>query len=324
MNTTLKKMLGFTNKSILALTLGLSLYTPSSQAANLKPTLMTVTEQHVAALGPDFRSEYTTVNTSNPVTLHYVIGGKGPALLLIAGWPQTWYQWRKVMPELAKEFTVIAVDYRGQGDSDRPPTSYDTNNVGRDLHELMQQLKFDSYKVVAHDVGMWIGYSMASQYPKAVERMAMMEALLPGLDPLNVWIFPFNQLPDLNEILIEGKEKTYITWIINSFSYRPGSVAVDEYVRAYSQPGGIKAGFDLYRAIPESGKQNKEHAKNKLKMPIVSIAGANSIGTHQKRMLEPLVANMQGAYEIPKCGHYTPEECPDEMMQILLPFLRGK
>lgn len=140
-----------------------------------------------------FCDGYAVVN-EDKVRLHYVISGSGPALLLIPGWPQTAYTWHKIMPELAKHFTVIAVDPRGLGDSSRPLSGYDTDNVARDLHELMGSLGHARYKVVGHDLGMWIAYPMAALYPDAIQRVVLSEAGIPGLDPQRSWHFAFNQL----------------------------------------------------------------------------------------------------------------------------------
>lgn len=269
-----------------------------------------------------FRDGYAVVNQDN-VRLHYVTGGKGPALLLIPGWPQTVYTFHKIMPELARHFTVIAVDPRGLGDSNRPLSGYDTDNVARDMHELMQQLGHPSYQVVGHDVGMWIAYSMAANYPAEISRVVLSEAGIPGLDPLRSWHFAFNQLTDLPEALIEGKERVYLEWLFNSFAYRTTDVAVDEYIRAYSKPGAMRAGFAYYRAIALTVEQNKKHALTPLKMPVLTIGGEFARAGGLKDMLAP-VANDVAASVIPGAGHYPQEEAPEEMLKALLAFLTAK
>lgn len=270
----------------------------------------------------NFRDGYAIVN-QDKVRLHYVAGGKGPALLLIPGWPQTAYTWHKIMPELARKFTVIAVDPRGLGDSNRPVAGYDTDNVGRDLHELMQQLGHSTYQVVGHDVGMWIGYSMAANYPDAITRIVLSEAGIPGLDPLRSWHFAFNQLVDLPEALIEGKERIYLEWLFNSFAYRPSDLATEEYVRAYSKPGAMRAGFAYYRAIPETIEQNKKHAAVPLTMPVLTVGGEFARGDGLKAMLDPVAVNVT-ARVISGAGHYPQEEAPQEMLKVLMEFLDTK
>jgi pimeloyl-ACP methyl ester carboxylesterase len=268
-----------------------------------------------------FADGYMQVN-QDKVRLHYVVGGKGPAVLLIPGWPQTAFTWHKLMPELARHFTVIAVDPRGMGDSSRPLGGYDTDNVARDMHELMLSLGHSRYSVVGHDIGMWIAYPMAAMYPDAIERVVLSEAGIPGLDPQRSWHFAFNQLPDLPELLTEGKERPYLEWLFNSFAYRPGDIAVDEYVRAYSKPGAMRAGFAYYRAIPLSAEQNKKHALHPLSMPVLAIGGEHSRGLGLKDMLAPVASHMV-AKSVQGSGHYPQEEAPEEMLALLIPFLKG-
>lgn len=269
-----------------------------------------------------FCDGYAVVNDT--VRLHYAIGGQGPPLLLIPGWPQTAHTWYKLMPELARHFTVIAVDPRGLGDSSRPVSGYDTNNVARDLHELMQSLGHRRYSVVGHDLGMWIAYPLAAMYPGEVDRVVMSEAGIPGLDPQRSWHFAFNQLVDLPEILVDGKEKPYIEWIITSFAFRPTDVDIDEYVRAYSKPGAMRAGFAYYRAIPQSAEQNKQHALKPLRMPVLTVGGEHSRGVGLKEMLMPVATDVEAAV-VAGSGHYPQEEAPAEMLRAILPFLtRGQ
>lgn len=266
-----------------------------------------------------YREDYALVN-DDQVRLHYFIGGDGPALLLIPGWPQTAYTWHKVMPELAKHFTVIAVDPRGLGESSRPPAGYDTDNVARDLHELMQSLGHRTYRVVGHDVGMWIAYPLAALYPDEVERVVLSEAGIPGLDPQRSWHFAFNQLRDLPEALVEGKEDYYIRWMINSFAFRPADIAIDECVRAYSKPDAMRAGFAYYRAIPQSAEQNRKHAQTPLKMPVLTVGGEHSRGLGLKEMMAPVASDVR-AVMVPDSGHYPQEEAPEQMLEAMLPFL---
>src|SRR4051794_22958393 len=131
-------------------------------------------------LGLGFRSEYAEVNG---VKLHYVEGGRGRTVVLIPGWPQTWYAWRKVMPDLAKNYRVVAVDVRGMGDSSRPESGYDTQTVAGDVSALMSKLGISRYSIIGHDVGMWIAYPLAAQQGQAIERLVMAEATIPGVTP---------------------------------------------------------------------------------------------------------------------------------------------
>jgi pimeloyl-ACP methyl ester carboxylesterase len=158
------------------------------------------------------------------IRLHYVIGGKGPPVLLLAGFPQSWYAWRRVMPLLANHHKVIAIDLPGQGDSDKPLGGYDTKTLAGTVHELMRYLQLNYYFVAAHDVGAWVAYPYAALYANEVGKLALIEAGIPGVTLLEAaplgenswksWHFLFNTIPDLPEGLIEGRERFYLNWFL--------------------------------------------------------------------------------------------------------------
>jgi pimeloyl-ACP methyl ester carboxylesterase len=280
-------------------------------------------------LGLGFKSEYAAVNG---VKLHYVEGGEGQrTVVLIPGWPQTWYVWRKVMPELGKSYRVIAVDTRGMGDSSRPSTGYDTQTAAADISALMTKLHVMRYSVIGHDVGMWIAYPLASQHSQAIDRLVMTEALIPGVTPTPPMLlspqanagltqFMFNQLPDLPEFLVAGREAAYLGWVVGHLAYSPDRVALDEYIRANSVPGAMRAGFEYYRAIPLTMQQNEQLKKTKLTMPVLAIGGVLEAGETTIETMEIVSDNVTGAI-IEQCGHYTPEECPEPFLKLIKPFL---
>jgi pimeloyl-ACP methyl ester carboxylesterase len=280
-------------------------------------------------LGMGFKSEYADLNG---VKLHYVEGGQGPGtVVLIPGWPQTWYVWRKVMPELAKTYRVIAVDTRGMGASSRPQDGYDTQTTASDISALMVKLHVSRYSVIGHDVGMWIAYPLAAQNGRPIEKLVVTEALIPGITPTPPMLlspkanagltqFMFNQLRDLPEFLVAGREEAYLRWVVDHLAYRPDRVAVDEYVRSYSVPGAMKAGFEYYRAIPVTMQQNQALKKNKLAMPVLAIGGMIGAGETTIETMKLVSDNVRGAI-VEDCGHYTPEECPDAFLKLVKPFL---
>jgi pimeloyl-ACP methyl ester carboxylesterase len=280
-------------------------------------------------LGLGFRSEYAEVNG---MKLHYVEGGEGRrTVVLIPGWPQTWYAWRKVMPELAKTYHVVAVDIRGMGDSSRPDGGYDTETAASDISALMSRLGVSRYSVVGHDVGMWIALPLAARHGQAIDRLVMTEATIPGVTPTPPMLLPpemnagmaqhmFNQLRDLPEFLVAGREAAYLRWVVEHLAYRPDRVAVDEYVRAYSVPGAMKAGFEYYRAIPLTMQQNQELKKQKLTMPVLAIGGVLGAGAKTIETMELVSDNVEGEV-IDECGHYVPEECPGRFLELVKAFL---
>src|SRR5215831_12800897 len=164
-----------------------------------------------------FNSRY--IDTGQ-VRLHAVIGGDGPPLLLVHGWPQKWYAWRMVMPTLARDFQIIAVDQRGIGLSDKPTDGYDSATLANDMVGLMDALGHQRFALYGTDVGMPISYAVAADHPERVVRLTVSEAPLPGISPspplflppaLNerLWHLAFNQLPQINEQLVTGREDIF-------------------------------------------------------------------------------------------------------------------
>ena len=278
----------------------------------------------------DFRHQYVDVAGQK---MHYVTAGKGEPVLLIPGWPQTWYAWRHVMTRLAAEgYMAIAVDPPGTGYSARLTTGYDTGAVATTLHRMMNQLGHKQYSVIGHDIGMWIGYALASDYPADIKKIALTEAVIPGLAPapsifikpqenIFLWHFMFNQVQDLPEMLTAGKEREYLNFIFDHWSYRRDRVATQTYIDAYSSPGGLRAGFAYYRAIPQTIQQNKQRAEKKLMMPVLAIGADHATRDAPQQTMQGRAVNLQGAM-LSECGHFVTEECPEQLMEVLVPFLK--
>ena len=147
----------------------------------------------------------------NGIQIHYVIGGHGDPVVLLHGWPETWYSWHKVMPALAKNYTVIAPDLRGLGDSSKPLTGYDGNTLAEDIHQLVTKLGFKTIFLVGHDIGTQVAYSYAAVHPTEVRKLVVMELTIPGFVPagrMPLWWAVFHQTPDVPEALVAGNEMT--------------------------------------------------------------------------------------------------------------------
>ena len=202
------------------------------------------------------------------VKLHYVTGGKGPAMVFLHGWPQTWYMWRDVLPGLMQRYRVIAVDMRGLGDSSRPATGYDTRTVAQDIWRLMTEVLDERcFHVVAHDWGGPVAYALAALHRQAVMSMAIFDAPVPGdgsvLTAMGRWHFGFHSESDLPEALIEGREDIYLRQMFGKGGSRPDAISEEaqrEYIRAYSQPGAMRAGFNYYREMTRNARDNKAFA----------------------------------------------------------------
>ncbi|MEW6255884.1 MAG: alpha/beta hydrolase [Pseudomonadota bacterium] len=284
----------------------------------------------------DFWSRFTSRKTVvNGVAIHTVSGGSGPPLLLISGWPQTWYVWRFLMPVLAERFSVIAAEPRGLGLSDKPEGGYDTATLAADFAGLMSELGHQRFAVVGHDIGMWVGYALAADFPDRVERLAVLDANIPGLLPspplfsdaaLNrrLWHFAFNRLDTLNERLVEGREDIYFGDQLAAKGATPDAIP-PEAAEIYIAPikasrEALHACFEFYRAIECNIALNVRRMARKLDIPVLAIGGALGLGDRVGEQMM-LVAHDVTALTIPGCGHYVPEEAPKETLDALLPFL---
>ncbi|MCC0807768.1 alpha/beta hydrolase [Methylobacterium sp. W2] len=277
----------------------------------------------------DVRHRYVRLDDTR---MHCATMGEGIPVLLIPGWPQTWYAWRHIMPVLAANgFEAIAVDPIGSGYSARPDAGYDTGAAASVLHRLMAALGHETYHVVGHDVGMWVAYALAMDHPATVRRLALTEAVIPGLAPaptifappdenIFLWHFMFNQVRDLPEFLTAGRERGYLEFIFDNWSHRRDRVAVDVYTRAYASPGGIRAGLAYYRAIPETVRQNAERSKRPLTMPVLAIGAEHATADAPMATLRPHAADLRGDI-VAGCGHFIMEESPRDFADQLLPFL---
>ena len=274
--------------------------------------------------------------TVKGIQMHYVIGGHGDPVVLLHGWPETWYAWRHVMPALAKNYTVIVPDLRGLGDSSKPTTGYDGKTVAEDIHQLVTQLGFKTIFLVGHDIGTQIAYSYAAAHPTEVKKLAVMELTIPGFAPpgrMPIWWGIFHQVPDVPEALVQGKEMIYLSWFFSGLTYNPSAITkadIDEYVSHYSSPGGLRAGFEYYRAFPQDAIQNQNYSKTKLTMPVLALGGSfipvlggNITIPSIIYGMKILAQNVTGI-TVPNSGHFIPEEQPQFLSDQLLKFFGNK
>ena len=252
---------------------------------------------------PNLPAGFTDTFTSRYVDtgqlrLHAVTGGQGPPLLLVHGWPQTWYAWRMLMPALARDFQVVAVDQRGIGLSDKPPDGYDTGTLASDLVGLMEALGHQRFAVYGTDVGMPIAYALAADHPERLERLVVSEAPLPGVTPspplflpppLNarLWHLAFNQLPaEVNEALVRGREEIFFG---AEFDASAGTNKLPEdAVRYYidtlaSDPEALRGSFGFYRAIPTTTAQNQQRKERRLTLARAGHRRRGKLRSHGRR-----------------------------------------
>ena len=267
------------------------------------------------------------------IRIHYVEGGSGEVVLLVPGWPQSWYAWRHVMPLLADNYRVIALDPPGLGDSG-VPAAYDTRTIAGYVDALLDTLELERVAFVGHDIGAWIGYAFAARHPEKVRALALIDAAIPGIAPADAfaltperinktWHFSFNALPDLPEALVAGRERFYLEWLFNSRSFDKTAIdgaALTEYTRVYAAPGAMGRGFAYYRAIFDSIAQNKATAATKLPMPILAAGGAHWLGPLMEAMVAPVARDVRVEI-VADSGHFVPEEAPAALAGLLSDFI---
>ena len=266
---------------------------------------------------------------------HVVIGGDGPPLLLVHGWPETWYAWRHVMPALATDFTVIAPDQRGIGLTDKPADGYDTGTVSEDLVALMDALGFDRFALYGTDTGMPIAYAVAADHPERVVRLVVSEAPIPGVSPspplfvpapLNarLWHLMFNQLPaDVNEALVRGREDIFFG---AEFDASAGSEKLPEDVVKYyvdtlaADPDALGGSFGFYRAVQATIQQNEQRKAHRLTMPVLAMGGEQSGGENAANTMRTIADDVQSVV-LSGAGHWVAEQAPEQLLAALTEFL---
>jgi pimeloyl-ACP methyl ester carboxylesterase len=275
------------------------------------------------------------------VRLHFVEGGSGGPILLLPGWPESWYGWRYVMPLLAKAGRrVIALDPRGMGDSDRPASGYELRTVAAELHGFVEALGLTAnapVDIVGHDLGTWIGYAYAAEWPGDVKRLAVFDAALPGITPpppagipsaeanVRTWHLAFNRLDDLPEILLQGREREFLTWLFRAKSTRPWTITptdLGEYVRVNAAPGATRAALSYQRHNlgPEGIAHSREHAERKLAMPVLAFGAESGVGAMLLDTMRLVAADVRGGV-FAGCGHYMPEEAPRAVAEQIIRFV---
>lgn len=274
-----------------------------------------------------FNHEYADLGD---VRLHYVTAGEGPAVVLLHGWPQTWYMWRDVIPGLAERYRVIAPDLRGLGDSSRPVGGYDKKTMSEDVWRLAHDvLGENNLLVVGHDWGGPTAFALGAQHRDAVKRMAIFDVPVPGDGTQvmygNRWHHGLHWEMDFPEALTVGREDVYLRFFYRTWGGRPDAISAEaqrEYLRTYRLPGAMRAGFNLYRATPQDIADNEAFlADGKLKMPILCYGGALGRGRGELAIesWRRVAEDVRGGV-VEDCGHWMPEEKTDWVVKELRAF----
>lgn len=270
----------------------------------------------VKLLPGDFRNGYAAVNGT---TLHYVTGGQGAPLVLLPGWPQTWWQFRKIMPVLARQFRVIAVDLRGMNSSGKPAGGYDKKTMAEDVYQLLRQLGYDRVDIAGHDIGSMVAFSFAANHPDAIRRLSMLDVahpdpglyqltLLPQPDttPFFLWWFAFNQVQVLPEQLLTGRFRYLTDYLCQAILL--DQAAIDDHARAvyanaYASADAIRAGNGWYQSFAQDIVDGQAYPE--LTLPVQAMYAQGNLSLVQS--LKGRASNVQPV-QINDSGHYLAEE----------------
>src|SRR5262245_23704207 len=279
--------------------------------------------------------DHRTVRANAIRRINLWVGGKGPAVLLLHGYPQTGQMWHKIAPQLAEQYTVVCPDLRGYGDSDKPRDGYDKKTMARDMHELMLSLGHKTYAVVGHDRGGRVAHRLALDYSDAVTRLCILDVVPTHTVFMHTdrhlaaayWHWFAFQAPDLPELMLAAVPEQFLRYMFRALTFRPGAIAepmLQEYLRAFTLPGTIRAGLEDYRAAATRDLEDDERdLAKRVRCPVLAIWGEfgkmhaifDVVATWKEK-----ADNVEG-HPLP-CGHFIPEEAPEELLTDLLKFLR--
>lgn len=269
----------------------------------------------------------------NGTELHYVTAGaQGSPILLVHGWPETWWAFRKLIPRLAAEHRVIAVDLRGFGDSSTSAADYDVATSAEDLHHLVEHLGLGPVHLLSQDIGGSVGFHFAATHPADLRSFTAIEAALAGyglelLADVNhggSWHVGFFGAPGIPEMLLAGHERELLAdWAYPMMTLVPGSVLesdLDEFARTYARPGGWRGSAGLYQSIfSDAGKTRALAGSRPLTVPVLTVDGVNSPFTEQT--FRQVATGEITAVHLPGVGHLVAQEAPEALATELLKFL---
>jgi haloacetate dehalogenase len=271
---------------------------------------------------------------ANGIRLNVWLGGRGAPLVMLHGYPQTAQMWRKVAPALLDQHCVVCPDLRGYGDSEKPREGYDKRTMARDIHLLMEALGHSRYAVVGHDRGARVAHRLALDYPDAVSKLCVLDIVPTHTVFSNTgrelaaayWHWFFFQAPDLPEIMLGAAAEPFLRHMLRALTFRACAIEepmVQEYLRAFTLPGTIRAGLEDYRAAATSDFADDERDMDRrVRCPLLAIWG--EFGKMHK-LFDVLATWREKAQDVRgrpiACGHFIPEEAPRELLDELRAFL---
>ena len=273
---------------------------------------------------------------AGPLRLNYVRGGHGPTLVLLHGFPETWYMWRKILPQLAEHYTVIAPDLPGAGRSDAPAGGYDKKAMAAAVHAMLSRIGLDhDIRLVGHDIGTMVAYAYAAAHPADVRKLVLSEAPIPDpsiytfaaltKDGPGAWNFGFFSLTNgLPEQLVDGREALWVQLFTDSLEVRKDGVGpgdVREFASYLRDDAHLRASFEWFRAFPQDIADNAVYGQTKLPMPVLAIGARGSLRELVAEQVERYATDVTGTV-IEGSGHWIYEERPAETTKLLIDFLR--
>jgi haloacetate dehalogenase len=271
---------------------------------------------------------------ANGIRMNVWTGGEGPTLVLLHGYPQTGQMWHKVSPTLMKRFNLIIPDLRGYGDSEKARSGFDKKTMAKDIACLASELGHETFFLMGHDRGARVAHRLALDFPERVEKLIILD-IVPTHTIFSrtgrelaaaYWHWFYFQAPDLPEIMIRNSAEPFLQTMFRSLSWRPDAIddlLFAEYLRAFTLPGTIRCGLEDYRAAATIDYEDDEgDLGTKLSCPVYTIWGQfgkmeslfDVVDTWKEK-----ADNVMGK-SLP-CGHFIPEEAPDELLSEIVPFL---
>src|SRR5438552_8103636 len=269
-----------------------------------------------------------TVHSPEGADIFVRWGGTGAVVVLIHGYAENSDSWAPLVADLMKDHTVVVPDLRGIGKSSKPTGGYDKKTEAKDIRAVVTALGFDRTSVVAHDIGNMVAYAYAAMYPDKVDRLVVMDAPIPGIEPwntilLNPGVWHFNFHGSYAERLVAGRERIYFDRIWNDFTgdpSKPDEATRNFFTATYAQPGGMRAGFAQFTVFSTDAADNKVFEQVKLPMPVLAVGGEKSFGPLQAVIMRHVAVNVQEAV-VPRSGHWLMEESPVYTVNLVRKFL---
>lgn len=274
----------------------------------------------------------SSIANLSAVRLHYLKAGTGKkTLLLIHGFGDTSHMWIPLFEDFGNDYTIIAPDMRGLGESSRPEGGYDKKTIAADIHELVKDLGYTRIDLVGHDIGLMVAYAYAAQYPNEVEKLALLEAPIPGIGNVwdkvyttpALWHFHFVNSPIALD-LVKGRERIFLEHFWQTLSPHPETFSEADrrlYANSYAQKGAMKAAFEMFKTFNTvDAADNRNFARTKLQMPVLTLEGDKAMGGALQNQAKLVALNVTSIL-MTDTGHWLMEQRRAETKAALKNFL---